>query len=277
MPKARLRPIQRLDGPLDPLQAPDPRARLPASRGVQRPSGRRRTRRQSQCGLRACFSLLDRHRRAPGGANVDGLPGRRSASAGAGGARGRSPRRQPRRSTPRVAARGWRRAPKNRSRRDHGSTTQPRLAVLDHLRRRHKGGTLPANVADRLRYPDEVVDRVRELARERSDEDIAAALNQEGRSSAKGEVFNVSMVRWIRYKHRIPAPDFQRPGESSVRQVADELGVSRSVVYYWIDRGVITARRRNHGSPYWITFDDDTKEALRSEPCAGGHRRIGPR
>ena len=42
------------------------------------------------------------------------------------------------------------------------------------------------------------------------------------------------MVRWIRYKHRIPAPDFQRPGERSVRQVADELGVSRNVVYYWI-------------------------------------------
>ena len=46
---------------------------------------------------------------------------------------------------------------------------------------------LPANIADRLRYPDEVVDRVRELARERCDEDVAAALNQEGRRSAKGE------------------------------------------------------------------------------------------
>ena len=124
--------------------------------------------------------------------------------------------------------------------------------------------TLPANIADRLRYPDEVVGRVRELARECSDEDVAAALNQEGRRSAKGEAFNVSMVRWIRYKHRIPTPDFQHPGERSVRDVADELGVSRSVVYYWIDRGVITARRRNHGSPYWITFDDDTKEALRT-------------
>ena len=92
--------------------------------------------------------------------------------------------------------------------------------------------TLPANIADLPRYPDEVVDRVRELARERCDEDVAAALNQEGRRSAKGEAFNVSMVRWIRYKHRIPAPDFQRPGERSVRQVADELGVSRNVVYY---------------------------------------------
>lgn len=124
--------------------------------------------------------------------------------------------------------------------------------------------TLPANMADRLRYPDEVVGRVRELARERSDEQVAAALNQEGRRSAKGEPFNVSMIRWLRYKHRIPAPDLQRPGERSVRQVADELGVSRSVVYYWIDRGVLRARRYNNGSPYWITLDDDTKDTLRT-------------
>ena len=124
--------------------------------------------------------------------------------------------------------------------------------------------TLPGHIADRLRYPDEIIDRVRELARERSDADIAAALNGDGRRSAKGEAFNVSMVRWIRHKHRIPAPAFQRPGERSVRQVADELGVSRSVVYYWLDRGVVTARRRNHGSPYWITLDDETKETLRA-------------
>ncbi|MCY4025513.1 MAG: recombinase family protein [Acidobacteria bacterium] len=124
--------------------------------------------------------------------------------------------------------------------------------------------TLPENIADRLRYPDELIDRVRELARERSDEDVAATLNGEGRRSAKGEAFNVSMVRWIRYKHRIPAPAFQRPGERSVSQVADELGVSRSVVYYWIDRGVLTARRCNHGSRYWITLNDETKETLRA-------------
>ena len=129
--------------------------------------------------------------------------------------------------------------------------------------RRHRGHAA-ANIADHLRYPDEVVDRVRELARERSDEQVVAALNREGRRSAKGGAFNVSMVRWIRHKRRIPAPDFQRPGERSVRQVADELGVSRNVVYYWIDCGVVTARRPNHGSPYWIAFDDDTKETLRA-------------
>ena len=141
-----------------------------------------------------------------------------------------------------------------------------RLAVL-HVR--WQGGacedievTLPDNIADRLRYPEEIIDRVRELARERTDEDVAAALNGEGRRSAKDESFNVSMIRWIRYKHRIPAPVFHRPGERSVRQVADELGVSRSVVYYWIDRGVLTARQRNQGSPYWITLNDETKETL---------------
>ena len=124
--------------------------------------------------------------------------------------------------------------------------------------------TLLANIADRLRYPNQVVERVREPARDGSDEHVAAALNHEGRRSATGRAFNASMVHWIRHKHRISSPEFQRPGEFSVRQVADDLGVSRGVVFYWIDRGVLTARRRNNGSPYWITLDEDTKEALRT-------------
>ena len=79
-PQRQGRGIQRLDGPLDPLQAPNSRACVSASRRAQRPPSRRRTRRQPQCGL-----LLDRSRRTP------------------------------------------------------GSTTQPRLAVLDHPRRRDEG------------------------------------------------------------------------------------------------------------------------------------------
>ena len=76
--------------------------------------------------------------------------------------------------------------------------------------------TLPANIADRLRYPDEVVDRVRELAGEGSDEHVAAALNREGRRSTKGEAFNASMIRWIRHSTGSRRPCFsarraQRP------------------------------------------------------------------
>jgi hypothetical protein len=64
---------------------------------------------------------------------------------------------------------------------------------------------LPLPIADRLRYPMTVVERVRELAHDLHDKQIAEQLNLEGRSSAKGQRYNVSIVRWIRWRHNIPA------------------------------------------------------------------------
>lgn len=119
-------------------------------------------------------------------------------------------------------------------------------------------------VADQLRYAEELVQRVRELSCELIDDQVAETLNREGRRPSKGETFTKSIVRWIRHKHRIPAPRLMRPGELTVWQVAEKLGVSRGVVYYWIDYGVIEARRQNNGSPYWITLDAETTEELRS-------------
>lgn len=127
--------------------------------------------------------------------------------------------------------------------------------------------SLPANIADRLRYPEEVVQRVQELARELPDNQIAETLNEEERISAKGKPFNVSIVRWIRHKHQIPSPELKRPEELTVRQVANEFGVGRGVVYYWIERDVIEARRRNNGSPYWITLSPEKANELRAWVC----------
>jgi hypothetical protein len=35
------------------------------------------------------------------------------------------------------------------------------------------------------------------------------------------------------------------------------------VVYYWIDHGVIQARRLNVGMPYWITLNETDEQKLR--------------
>lgn len=40
------------------------------------------------------------------------------------------------------------------------------------------------------------------------------------------------------------------------------FGVSHNVVYYWIERKIIPARRLNHGSPYWITIDQQKSAEL---------------
>jgi DNA invertase Pin-like site-specific DNA recombinase len=125
------------------------------------------------------------------------------------------------------------------------------------------GVQLPPNRADRVRYPAEVVDRIRDLAKSLPNEEIADCLNREGRISALGKPFTGSMIQWIRYRYQIPRATLVRAEELTVHQVAERFGVSANVVYYWIDRGVIQARRLNAGMPYWITLNESDEQKLR--------------
>jgi DNA invertase Pin-like site-specific DNA recombinase len=122
---------------------------------------------------------------------------------------------------------------------------------------------LPPNIADRVRYPVAVLERVRHLAQSLPDGDIAGRLNQEGQVSALGKPFTGSMIQWIRYRYQIPRARLVRPEELTVLQLAERFSVSPNVVYYWIDRGVIEARRLNAGSPYWITLNETDEQKLR--------------
>jgi len=83
----------------------------------------------------------------------------------------------------------------------------------------------------------------------------------EGRQSSTGKPFTIDMIRWIRWKHRIPAPK-PAPGAFSVRNIAERYGVSPHVVYYWIERGVVTAQQRKENRPYEIMIDDATDHRL---------------
>jgi len=121
---------------------------------------------------------------------------------------------------------------------------------------------LPPNIADRVRYPVAVVERVRHLAQSLPDGDIAGRLNQEGQVSALGKPFTGSMIQWIRFRYQIPRAKLERSDELTVQQVAERFTVSPNVVYYWIDRDVIQARRLNAGSPYWITLNETDEQKL---------------
>ena len=121
---------------------------------------------------------------------------------------------------------------------------------------------LPPNIADRIRYPADLVERIRTLAETLTDTQIAQQLNQEGRVSPKGNVFSTAMIQWVRYKHAIPAPKLKHPNELTVNDVMVKFGVSRHVVYYWIERGHVAARQIKPGTPYWITLDIDSENAL---------------
>ena len=114
--------------------------------------------------------------------------------------------------------------------------------------------TLPPNIADRLRYPTAIVERIRSLAKTLRDDQIAVQFNDEGLKSATGKIFTASMINWIRHRHRIPAPILKRPDELTVNEVMQRFDVSRNVVYYWIEHGVLTTRQLNQGRPYWIAM-----------------------
>jgi DNA invertase Pin-like site-specific DNA recombinase len=121
---------------------------------------------------------------------------------------------------------------------------------------------LSPNRAEDLRYPDAFVAHIRALAATHDDDEIVALLNRDGLTSSTGKHFTVSMIRWIRYKHRIPSPPLPA-GTFNVNQVRNRYGVSMWVVYYWIDTGLITAQKRKPGLPYVITITDATDHRLR--------------
>jgi hypothetical protein len=121
---------------------------------------------------------------------------------------------------------------------------------------------LPPNMPDRIRYPAELVERIRTLAETLTDAQIAEQFNQQGRVSPKGKAFTASMIQWVRYKHRIKGPQQDHPDDLTVEQVMERFGVSRHVVYYWIEREHLEARQRKPGTPYWIRLDTATEQRL---------------
>lgn len=153
--------------------------------------------------------------------------------------------------------------------------------VLLHIR--WQGGAvetlnvdLPPRISDRLRYSNDVIDRVRTLVTTLPDDQIAETLNREGVSSSKGNPFNPSMVKWIRYRYRLPAPPSKQHNELSVKQTAALLGVSSYVVYYWIGRGILPVRRLNQRSPYWITLTPEKEAELREWVRSSSRIRLTP-
>jgi DNA invertase Pin-like site-specific DNA recombinase len=129
---------------------------------------------------------------------------------------------------------------------------------------------LPQNRAEAVRYPDAFVRRIRALATERDDQEIIALLGHENVTSSTGKPFTLSMIRWIRYKYRIPGPPIPA-GTLNVRQLRNRYGVSMWVVYYWIDRGLIDARRKKPGLPYAITITEETDRKLQHWVANSAH------
>ena len=143
----------------------------------------------------------------------------------------------------------------------------PARQLLLHLRWQGGASThltvqLPLPIADRVRYPAAVVDKVRELAHGLPDAEIANQLHREGHISPKGKPYTPRIVRWIRWRYQIPPVQLQKPGELTVPEVAQRFGVNKYVVDFWIKRSLIQARRLNPRMPYWITLTGSDEQKL---------------
>lgn len=114
----------------------------------------------------------------------------------------------------------------------------------------------------RWKHSSQLVARVRELSKELSEAAIAQKLNEEGLRTNKGNAFSVSVISWIRYKHRIAGPFARRAGEETIREVGTRLGVSDHVVRYWLNQGLISYRRA--GRRYWLQLSEEQEAHLRT-------------
>jgi len=133
---------------------------------------------------------------------------------------------------------------------------------------------LPENYFDRIRYPETFIKEVRELSKTLEDHEIAHRFNKEGRLSATGKPFSATMVKWIRYKFQIPAPMLKGLQEYTLKEISDKFGVTHYVVYYWIERGYVKARKINNRPPWLIKLDSEKENELlmRAKNFAGAKK-----
>jgi DNA invertase Pin-like site-specific DNA recombinase len=130
---------------------------------------------------------------------------------------------------------------------------------------------LPPNIADRMRYPDAIVSRVRVLAQNLRDAEIADKLRQEGHLSVTGKPYTASIIQWIRYRYQISPPTLKKPEELTVHEVAQRFGVSENVVYYWIQHALLQVRQLSAGSPYWITLNETDEHEFQDRVRNSSH------
>jgi hypothetical protein len=118
----------------------------------------------------------------------------------------------------------------------------------------------PAPVARRT--PRKVVELVKQLGPTHRDAELVHELNRRSLVTGLRRPFDEAAVRWVRFAYQVPSPPLLAPNELSVRDVATRLGVSEGVVYYWIERDQLAARR-GPGNRLCVPFSPEIEQACR--------------
>jgi DNA invertase Pin-like site-specific DNA recombinase len=130
-----------------------------------------------------------------------------------------------------------------------------------------------------------VVARVRALAPEHTDRQIAALLDREGLRSGTRGSFTAAKVQWIRYKHAIPSgcPDgpaacrdgSRGDGRCTVQVAAARLNVNISTIAAWCRSGRLDSVQAVPHGPRWIRLTPEVIAELRQPVRRHWSRRPG--
>src|SRR6266545_1469095 len=115
-------------------------------------------------------------------------------------------------------------------------------------------------VTEWRRTAPQAIELARRLGPEMDNAALAAALDAAGHRTGAGRAFDADAVSSLRHYHGIGAPDLLEPGELTVRDVADTLGLKADVVYQWAAQGHLPTRRGPGGRKY-IDFTPELETA----------------
>lgn len=131
----------------------------------------------------------------------------------------------------------------------------------------------PQRSCDLKRTDLRLVERVRELAAQHTDREVAERLNAEGYHAGMGGPLSANKVQWIRHAYGIPlscpawgAGDngVQRPdGRYSAQAAARLLNVSVSTISEWCQSGRLDGVQAVAHGAWWISLSAEQLAALR--------------
>lgn len=119
----------------------------------------------------------------------------------------------------------------------------------------------------------ELVELVRTLAREFSDEQIARILSRKRLKTPKGLPFTARRVTSLRGNHGIEGTTRTRLQAGDVftaEQAGEILGVSRSTVIRWIETGLLHGSQLTSGAPWRVRVTEEDKRRLTAAEAREG-------